>query len=189
MGSSSLLKLVGTFLIGGLILLNINRLTAHINQDTNERVVDSITQQTADGIVQLLEFDLNRLGLRVHRQELSIISAGPHAISFYSDFDENNVIERVSYWLSDSTAASSTENPHDCVLYRVVQGESTTDLCLGVTAFNLRYFDWFGNETANLEEIKTIEVNLEVQSIFAVDDYTSTLFYHTRITPPNLMRY
>ncbi len=71
----------------------------------------------------------------------------------------------------------------------MVQGESTTDLCLGVTAFNLRYFDWFGNETANLEEIKTIEVNLEVQSIFAVDDYTSTLFYHTRITPPNLMRY
>lgn len=189
MGSASFLKLVASFFIGGFILLNINRLTAHMNQDANRRVVDSMTAQTANGIIQLLEFDLNRLGLRVNRQELSIISAAPHAITFFSDFDDNSVIERVSYWLSDSTAASHTENPHDCILYRVVQGEPTMDLSLGVTAFNLRYYDWFGNETADTEQIKTIEVSLEVQSVFSVDDYTSTVFYHTRISPPNLRRY
>ena len=117
MGSASFLKLVGSFLIGGLILLNVNRLTAYINQDTNERVVDSVTLQTANGIIQMLEFDLNRLGLRVNRQELSIVSAGPHSITFYSDFDDNSVVEQVSYSLSDSTAASHTENPDDCILW------------------------------------------------------------------------
>ena len=58
-----------------------------------------------------------------------------------------------------------------------------------MTAFNQRYYDWFGNTTADITQIKTIEVSLEVQSIFSVDEYTSTVFYHSRISPPNLRRY
>ncbi|MBD3378071.1 hypothetical protein GF406_23780 [candidate division KSB1 bacterium] len=189
MGSSSFLKLIASILVAGFMFLNIHRLTADMNANSNERVLDSINTQNANAIIQLLEFDLNRLGLGVNRQEYSIIQAQPHLISFFSDFDENGVIERVTYSLSDSTVASQTENPNDRVLYRTIDSNPDLDLAMGVTRFDLRYFDWHGYETANLQQIKTIEVTLECQSIVAYDDYYSTFRWHKYISPPNIRRY
>ena len=59
----SYLKLVGTFIIGGLMLLTINRAIAFINQTSNESVLDSISNYNANGIIKLIEFDFNRMGL------------------------------------------------------------------------------------------------------------------------------
>ena len=189
MGSASFLKLVLSILVAGFMFLNIHRLTAGMNESSHEQVLDAINFQKANSVIQLLEFDLNRLGLGVNRQEYSILQAQPHLISFYSDFDENGVLEKVTYSLSDTSMANQTPNPNDKVLYRTIDSDPDQDLAMGVSRFDLKYMDWHGYETTDLKQIKTIYVIVEVQSLAGYDDEYHTLFWHKMISPPNIRRY
>ena len=185
----SYLKLIGSFLIGGLILLNIYRFTAFFNENSNEKFLDSITAGAAAEIVKVIEFDFNRMGLGVYRQEETLLAAQSDSIAFCSDFDEDGVIETITYFVSDSLQASDTENISDKILYRHASGEPLVDGALGVTDFSIRYFDWFGNETADLKQIKIFDIHLVVQSTSAYNDQFSTVVWDGRISPPNIRRY
>ena len=186
---SSHLNLIGSIIIGGLLFLTINRFGSTMNQNSTEKVLDSITIQNASSISQLIEFDFNRMGLGVPQNTLALVQADTNSISFLSDIDKNGVIDTVHYVLSDINAASSTENPRDMILYRLLNNQSQQDAALGVTEFKLRYFNSIGNETTDMTQITTFEITLTVESIAPSNNRYSTFYWQTMISPPNLLRY
>jgi len=169
--------------------LMINRFHANLNETTQEKVLDSITIQNSASIARLIEFDFNRMGLGVSTNENSIIQADSNGIAFLSDIDENGAVDTVRYFLSDTTIASSTENPSDRILYRLINSQTPTDAAMGVTKFHIRYFDWLGYETTDMAQVKTFEIQLTVESIAPYNNRYSRYFWQTRITPPNLERF
>ncbi len=151
--------------------------------------MDSITIQNSTSITRLIEFDFNRMGLRVMKTSNPIILADSNRITFLSDIDDNGIIDSVRYFVSDTNLVTSTPNPRDRILYRLVNNEAQRDATLGVTRFNIRYFDWLGYETTDLTQIRTFEIRINVESIAAHDDRYSSFFWQTRISPPNLVRF
>jgi len=182
-------NLIGSIIIGGLLFLAINRFHSSLNQNTQEKVLDSVTIQNSTSITKLIEFDFNRMGLRTSNSSNPIILADSNRISFLTDIDNNGAVDTLRYFLSDTSLVTSTVNPRDRILYRLVNTEAPTDAALGVTQFKIRYLDWMGYETANISDIRTIEINLNVESTAPSDDKYSSFFWQTRISPPNLKRF
>ena len=87
-----------------------------------------------------------------------------------------------------SSAAADTPNPHDKILYRVINGKTQVNAAIGVTDFRLRYFDLDGKVTGDVAKIKTIELTLELESTIPYRGKYAHFFWRKKLTPPNLLR-
>lgn len=185
---TSHLNLIGSIIIGGLLFLMINKFHSSLNQNSKEQVLSSITIENSTSITRLIEFDFNRMGLRVSTNTNSVIQADSNQITFLSDIDDNGVVDTLRYFTSDTSLTPSTDNPRDRILYRLVNNEDQTDAAMGVTRFHVRYLDWLGYDTTNVSQIRTFVITLRVESIAPYDDQYPSFYWQTRITPPNLAR-
>ena len=96
-------NLIGSIIIGGLLFLAINRFHSSLNQNTQEKVLDSVTIQNSTSITKLIEFDFNRMGLRTSNSSNPIILADSNRISFLTDIDNNGAVDTLRYFLSDTS--------------------------------------------------------------------------------------
>ena len=85
------------------------------------------------------------------------------------------------YYLGPTSELLSTSNPRDRILYRVVNNEAPIGVNLGVTQFNLCFFDVLGNlinfPIAVTGEIYTMQIDLTVEDVDAYDEKYSTAFW------------
>ena len=180
-------KLLLSIIVAGMFMLIIRQVHNNLSKEGYEQVAETLTAEHVRHIANLIQFDLNRVGLGVKGED-AILEAKPNRFVFKSDINLDGHVETIRYYLSDTTAASSTQNPHDKILYRVVDSEPVIDVPLGVTKFDLKYYNSpNGQETSSLGEISTIAVELEVQSTFSMDDNFAVEAWQTRSSPPNLM--
>ena len=196
----SYLNLIGSFIIGGLFLLTINRFQASFNQNSNEKLLEVITIQKSSAVIKLIEHDFNRMGYGLETSLYQpnvevIVLADSNRIHFLSDINMDDTVNVVKYYLSDVSAADGTDNPEDKILYRLVDSEPEADAALGVTRFRIRYFKSDGSEVTNLTDmtqlaqVRTFDITLMVESTIGYDDQYSSFYWQTKITPPNIARY
>jgi len=183
------LNLIGSIIIGGMMLLIINNYNSSLSQTSHERTLDAITTYSASGIAKLIEYDFNRMGLRVPQATTVIRRADSSRITFLSDIDNNGNIDSLKYILSVPDSASSTYNPRDRLLYRIMNNEPMRDAALGVTRFRIRYFDWDGHTTTDVTQMRSFEITLRVESVVPYDTVYSAFYWQTKICPPNLRRF
>ncbi|MDZ7344913.1 MAG: hypothetical protein ONA90_10425, partial [candidate division KSB1 bacterium] len=93
----------------------------------------------------------------------------------------------IRYFWGDSTSAAATDNPRDRVLFRVVNGGANEPISAGLTDFKIKYYSALGTQTTNPDSIRTLEVNLAMESDIMYDTQYPKLFWHGKITPPGLV--
>ena len=140
-------------------------------------------QMNAKTLADIIESDLRKIGYG-HKGASPIITANPQEIKFCADIDSNNVVDTVSYSLSDSTAVSYTQNPSERILYRVVDGDTLKAPSLGITNLKFSYLNIWGNVTTVPDSIKYIKAELWVQSPTKVydNDQQKYLFTYWELT-------
>jgi len=179
-----LLDIMGSTIIGGLIvsmLINFN-----IFQSNTSFASDSELQlqQNAKTLAEILNYDLRKIGYGYDSTAVTV--ADSEKISFYSDIDKNGSIDQITYTISDTSDVSSTTNPEDVILYRIVNNDTSKGPSLGLTKLKFSYLDGMGAETTTLSEIKYIHAELWIKSIEPVqDDYIFT-YWEMTINPRNL---
>ena len=141
----SYLNLIGSIIIGGLFLLTINRYHSSFNQNIDEKLLEGINIQNSAAIIKLIEHDFNRMGFGMdtdleHPNVRSVMLADTNRIHFLTNIDNADPIDTLKYYVSDTTAVDGTENPRDRLLYRLVNDEPEADAALGVTQFQIKYF-------------------------------------------------
>ena len=191
---NSYLTLIGSFIIGGLFLLSINRYHASFNQNSDEKILEGINIQNSASIIKLIEHDFNRIGYgdttSLYESNVKAIKkAVIDSIYFSSDINSDGTVDMLKYYLS----------PIDSILYRVevINNMAEEYQIPGVTLFQIKYLDATGNEIFNLtnlatlnKKIRTFEIELMVEGKLAYDDKNPPKFYwQTKITPPNISRY
>lgn len=187
---NSYISLLGSIVIGGLVLLSLNNFTMSFTNDYNDMLQSFETTNDLNYIITVMSDDFNRIGYGLERQEDAIISFGLDHIRFRGDVDNDGVVEEVYYSLSDTTELSSTFNPSDKILYRTIGDDKEVPLAFGIKDFRLTGYNFpEGQLTTNTTKIKTIGVELEVQSSFPVNDRYAKTYWRTRFSPPNLRRY
>lgn len=205
MGFSTILDILGSTLIGGMLLLILFRINDAAVENNYMYGGELVVQQNLVAIVELLEFDFRKIGYCEDWEKLSnpltyIISADSNSIKFRTDVDSDGIVDSMTYYTGPTSELTSTPNPRDRFLYRVVNDETPVGTNLGVTQFNLVYYDALGNKltspVASPDLIQMIEINIRVEDVYGYDTeniekadqdmYASAFWRQIRLAARNL---
>jgi hypothetical protein len=185
----TILDLIGAAIIAAIVMVGIANLNIYSSQMQFKSNSDLQLQMNAKTLADIIESDLRKIGYG-HKGASPIITADPQEIKFCADIDSNNVVDTVSYSLSDSTAVSYTQNPSERILYRVVDGDTLKAPSLGITNLKFSYLNIWGNVTTVPDSIKYIKAELWVQSPTKVYDNNQQKYLFTywelTINPRNI---
>jgi hypothetical protein len=193
--------------LGGILMLNV--------MNANDVVAEHIATTNGDGLVQemlittaqSLEGEIRNMGYGVPENQSTILQADSSSITFLIRLDRTSTtIDTVQYYLGPTSDLSQTQNTMDRYLYRVANGISVSQIGV-VTVFRLRYIDHGGVSisspvpTAQLGEIKEVEITMEVQNPQALYRprgmvnagerdalYSTSCWQQTRLASQNLKR-
>jgi hypothetical protein len=210
MGSSSLLDIIGSSIIGSLLLLTALRMNDTATTNTYQSQENLTIQQNLTSLVNNIEYDFRKLGWTADpfaqpQSDSMIIYGNSDSIVFIAQLAQNGPVDTVRWWLGDSAIAGCA-NQNVRMLYRKVTPSDGTAYSLyysnlGVTQFNLLYFgpNGIGNISHPGDSIHVpikapnnvfyIEINLTVQPIAAYDTAYNTNFAtwrQIRLTSMNL---
>lgn len=182
---SAVLDMVGSFIIGGLLLLMILSVNANFNITSTEDRLELIVQENLTEIVEVLEYDFRKIGYGVTSAFTAITSIDTSAIAFWSDLDNDGTIDQVTYSLSLPNAVPGTMNPRDRILHRTVNGQ-TISSSLGITSIQMSYFDESGVVTTNPQMVRSIEYSITVESTIPIDSVYARSAWTGQVSPKNL---
>ena len=189
MGYSTLIDIIGSSIIGGLLLLILLRMNNTAVQNNYQYSGERIVQQNIVEVVSLLEYDFKKIGYcrdwtQIPDPALAIIHADSTSITFLTDIVTNaypygdGVVDTLRYYLGPTSELTSTPNPNDRILYRVVNHNAALGSSLGVTQFKLKYFDATGAVIDEMPEhppfgIASIQIDVAVENPVAYgNDYS-----------------
>ena len=150
MGFSTLLDIIGSMIIGG-ILLNITlRLNDAATEKTYNNGAELSLQENMAVVAQMLETDFRKIGFCADWNKFpdpskAIVYADESSIKYLTDLDSDTNMDSIRYFLGPTSELLSTPNPRDRMLYRVANNEAPLTSNLGVTQFRLVYFDALGD--------------------------------------------
>lgn len=196
MGFSSIIDILGSILIGGILLLIVLQLHESSVANLYSNGEELITQLNLVEVVNLLEHDFNKIGYcedwsKIPTPTDAILNADETSISFLTDLEPNGVVDTLRYYLGPASELTITPNPRDRFLYRVVNNGTPVTANLGVTQFELVYFDVMG-DTINTPVIvpggiSTMQINVTIENTSGYDNnYTSTFWRQIKLSAKNL---
>jgi hypothetical protein len=153
MGTTVILDVIGSMIIGGILLLTLFRMNDTATRNTYNFSGELTLQENLVATVEVLEYDFRKIGYCEDPLELpnpeenSILFADTSEIKFltdlmvppYDDPQGDGILDTIQYYLGPPSALSGTPNPNDRMLFRVVNGVPT-GVNLGITYFKIRYF-------------------------------------------------
>lgn len=212
MGSQTILDLIASTMVFGSLLL----IALRINMSTTENIqmfrADLLVQQNLVEITRLLEYDFKKIGYckdpsKIPDPSQAIRYADSVKISFLTDFPTSadpqgdGIVDSLTYYVGPVAEASATPNPDDRLLYRVENDDTPIGVNLGVTEFDLRYFDALKNSipspVAYPGLIQYMQITIQVENVVAADSllantasfdrsYQSAYWRQVRLVAKNL---
>ena len=179
MGFSTLIDILGSTVVGGLLLLILLRLNDASVENTFTYGGELTVQENLKEVVELLEYDFRKIGYCANWQKIpdpskAIIAADSHSIAFQTDVDSDGDVDTMRYFTGPTSELTATPNPNDRLLYRVVNGATPRGSNLGITQFDMLYFNALGDTIAFPisvpGEIYTMQINITVENTAAYGD-------------------
>jgi len=217
------LGIVTSFIIAGVIIIGIVSMNLRVQNSGAELTISQMNRQYVSDIADMLNDDLSNMGYNVNDitrnqdGDVRVLDcAQSNRIRFHrnlcnSDIDcsnEDRIPERIEWRLITDTEISQ-RNPDHRTLRRTVvtfdedgsiAGTDESDINIGVTQFNIQYYDTVGSNYnitglgcgSNVPQVRQFKVTLEVQSaekIFhraAGEGRYVRSVWEKRFTPTNL---
>ena len=139
---SYLLDVIGSFVIGALVLLMLFRFNQTLLSASNEKLLYNISQLNTVVTTDVIEYDFYKIGFRVDTSDV-FLACGSEGLTYLSDWDNDGLVDTIEYSLSDEKVLEHTANPRDKVLYRTVN-EGDPQIIAAVVDFELSYRDTSG---------------------------------------------
>jgi hypothetical protein len=196
MGASVILDILGSTIIGGLLMMSLVRINGSAVENNYTGNGELIAQQNLATVVQILEYDFRKIGYCADWQQIPVPSqsiqlADSNRIQFLTDVDSDGNVDSLLYYLGPTSELNQTPNPRDRFLYRVVNDETPVGVNLGVTQFQMTFYDVMGNKInfpiATPGEISTMQIDLAVEDVAAYNEQYSKAFWRQiRLAARNL---
>jgi len=188
MGFSTLLDILGSTLVGGLLLIILITTTKQTIQNNYDYNGERIVQKDLTAVAQLLEYDFRKMGYCAKLSNMPAVKdtvikiATDSSITFWADIPTtansfgDSVLDKVYYYLGPKSGLSNTPNPNDRVLYRVINNGTPMAVNMGVTLFKLTYYDQSGNvitptgSAPYYPAIASVQIDLSVSNSYAYYD-------------------
>jgi len=185
------LDLVGSFAIGGLIVLMIINLNLSVSAAATQNLYSNVTQRQVVSSVEVIEHDLYKMGYRVDSDVIT--KADSNEIIFLTDINNDGVDDKIRYYLDGTSSMNGTYNPDDKILWRALNDESALTSFI-VTELNFSYYDSLGQEIdySYLEdqlyrnEVRTVKVKIETETGELINGEYETIKWEKTIRPKNI---
>jgi hypothetical protein len=199
MGSSTIFDIIASFVIAGFVMVMIVKLDRTITSSTYTVTNDLSVQTTMTSVVRILENDFRKIGYcadptKVPDPSKSILAATAHSITFISDNDNNGKLDTLQYYVGDTTTCRKTSNPRDFLLYRKVNTANPQLFNIGLTRFDLVYYNSFADSlafpiaTSTLPSIYSMRLSVLLESPYAYDTtYSFSYWRQLRLAARNLV--
>jgi hypothetical protein len=197
MGTNVILDIIGSIIIGGILMLSIFRVNNSSTEDLYRGSGNLVAQTNLATVVQILETDFRRIGYCADWKQIpipteAILNADSVGIRYLTDVDKNGVVDTMYYYFDHATDIPGTPNPRDRFLYRVVNNETPVGINLGVTQFKMEYYNALGTKLnfpiADPREIYTMQIDITVEDVAAYDEKYQTIFWRQiRMAARNLL--
>ncbi len=171
------LDIIGSYLIGGAIVLALVALTLTYNNRAQETKLSEIAQRTTQDAGKIIEYDFNKLGYRVTTGN-KIISITKSSITFLADLDNNATTDTITY-------SVIKQNDGLYLSREVTAGSQTKSWTMPVQSFNISGIDSTGSSTYNTANVKGISISF-VTSKQSSSLYTIGAFWQRDFFPKNL---
>ena len=179
------LDIIGSFVFGSLLVLNVLRLNGDMTDQSYRTTLDYMAQSGAVSVAQIVEDDVRKAGYGVTGTAVTV--ADTSEIEFLADLSADGSVDTLHYYLGGLVTTSP--NPQDRILCRAVNSEAPDTLRLGLTRFALSYFGAAGDSLAlpvTVGDIRGIRVDMTVESTSPYDTTYARAFMQLRIRPKNL---
>jgi hypothetical protein len=150
MGSSSLFDIIGSFFVGGMLLIMGLRLNAQATEVNATFHMNLTLQQNMVNIVDIIETDFRKIGWSANpdttaNQTLSIIKAESTGLKFRTDINKDGSLDSLYWYAGPPSEMASTTNPNDRYLYRKINQQAPFRMNVGCTKFWFKYFNAIGD--------------------------------------------
>jgi hypothetical protein len=196
MGFSTLLDILGSMIMGGIIMSIVFRLSGAATEKTYNNSGELALQQNMATVALIIERDFRRIGYckdwnKIPDPSKAILYADASRLKFLTDIEPDGILDSIDYYLGPTSELTSTENPRDRILYRVVNNESPNQSNLGITDFRMVYLDTFNDSIplpiSNYGIISSIQINVTIENVSAYDQkYSSAYWRQIRMVARNL---
>lgn len=146
MGTSSLIDIIGSFVFAGVLLLMGLNLNANANEVRAVYSENYNLQANLTAVVEMIESDFRKIGYCRKWQKLSdpsksLLVTDSTRIRFLCDYNNDGVVDTITYWLGSPGELNDTPNPRDCYLKRQINRGDTSKMNFGLTQFSFIYRD------------------------------------------------
>jgi hypothetical protein len=198
MGFSTIIDILGSLIIGGLLLLILMRLNGSVTENYYITGSDRNLQRSLAETAILIEKDFRKMGYCADPYKITenmdiVTVADSDFISFYTDVDKDGNLDIMTYFLSDTNALAETKNPRDRILYRQINSNTPLIISTNITRFLFEYYDVFGTKltspVASPGNITHLRISMRVEDPEAYNEqYSNAYWQQVRLTSKNLRK-
>ncbi len=173
------LDLIGSLIIGGLVLLMILSFTFYFMNASRSAVIAEAQQTTAAELGRVIEHDFSKMGYRVMSGD-KISSLSSNSISFRADLNNDSSVDSIRYYVQGSGSSKK--------LVRRVNDGNVKEYSLDIADFSVAAFDSVGNTTTNPQNVNQLQVQMRFSKEFRYTDKVDSLgaYWIRRFAPKNL---
>jgi type II secretory pathway component PulJ len=183
MGTQTLMDIITSAVVAGVLLLIALRLNAQSNESTMVYNSSVILQENITTLVGWIEHDFRQIGYCGGGQGYKKIPVASQAfrkadasdITFWTDLNSNGhgpdgKLDSIRWHVGtkNDSLVLLTPNPSDVPIYRDTNGHQSKGWSLGVTQFTLTYKDYLGRNLATPvsqpDQIYEIQIQIACQS-------------------------
>ena len=181
---NTITDILGATIIGGLVLLIILNLNIYSGQTKFSSDSGLRLQQNAKTLAEIIDNDIRKIGYNYNGT--AIKTASQNQLTFYSDINNTGVVDTVTLTISDSTLVTSTPNPHDKILFRIINSDTSKGPSLGLTNLRFKYLNSIDQPTTALDSIKYVKAEIWLESPEKVDSTYAQTYWEVTINPRNI---
>jgi hypothetical protein len=188
---SNWLDVVGSFVIGGMIILILTNINFSVSTAASENLYAGVMQRSLTSAADLVEYDFYKIGYRNSGSKITV--ADSNEIKFNADLENSGVTDELHYFIGDPKTFTETSNPNDYLLTREKNKEKPA-ASIAVVDFKLAYYDSLGQkidyallkDQLERDKIRTIRVRIKCESADMIDDHYEAVEWEKTIKPKNI---
>jgi hypothetical protein len=167
---------MGSFAIGALVMLMLFRFNQTMLSASNEKLLYNISQLNTVVATEVIEYDFYKIGYRVDSADV-LMKCNTTELRYLSDYDNDGIVDSITYYLGGKDDLEHTTNPKDRLLYRQVN-EDDPQIITALVEFELSYRDTAGilitptselNDAKKREAVRGIDVYIYLESADPID--------------------
>ncbi len=182
-----LLDIVGSFILGGMILIMTTKLNFIISDNSQQANMSLSVQANCVVLSKVLVSDLSKAGYNCNSQKPIRISDSAK-IKFYADIDDDGTLDSITYFTGPLTPEYASPNPRHRLLYRTWNTQ-TTVMNVGLTNMKFTYYDSCGAKTAQESNMRAVKVAMELESVMPNIDTVHAVVHWEQYINPKSFRY